>query len=1119
MVYKIQILILLPRGISLTFVSSNQNHNNPMTTLLPCISNFNHMKSSILRTIFLFCLSLLWFQAGAQNCNPDTVAPIANCVSNLTVHLDYLGAATVTAANLDNGSSDACCLAGLSVRRTVDGPCDGDNLPDNFTPTVQFCCADGGSSVSVTLRATDCSGNTGDCTAQVTVVNDQPPISICDASTIVAIGFDDPNDCYLTSDSCHAAAVIWTKAQAFDGGSNDNCNPVKLTVRRKAPYSNFILGLNQINGHPDCSDVFPDVPSEFERAISERDSIKFYADEVGTNQFVILRAYKLDSDGNIMYNQSGLPIYNECYSQVTVADKVKPICIPPANVTITCETFDPSLLAYGIAQISDNCCLDQSKSYLNQCGLTHTVNYSSFDSICSRGTILRTFHAYDCHGLSDACTQRIVVNYKQDYFIHFPDDRIITNSLGNTGSYGSPTFGGQDCELLGVSYQDYLIPLATNTLRIERTWTIINWCHYVPNLPLIEVPNPAPVANPNSPANLPGPIVSAAGTAVPWTPTTTKIRPTDASPTHYSDFYDPNANGYKYKQIIDLRDTTLPAVTGKVFTDTLSNCQYDAGEPYLKNWKVEVVGSITHNTYHTTTDNTGTYIQAILPQDTLVEVSLEVPINYGQGCPSVYMVHPNIPGQTQDIATYLDDQCPLLAVDLSTAGLRRCFQNRYVVNACNLGTQTVSGVHVEVHLDNFMQFQSSDIPGTDLGNNTYSFQLDTLLKGQCKQFGIDFILSCDAALGATHCTEAHVFPDSLCGGNAAWSKANVQVSGYCDGDSIRMAIKNKGTGDMKQTLDFVVVEDVIMYEQGHFKLNAGAQLNVTLPANQSTWHLQAQQEPGHPWGGPETVSVEGCGGGINQPGLVTQLPFNDPNPFIATDCRENVGSFDPNEKLAFPKGFGPNHLIEANSGIDYMIRFQNTGTDTAFTVIVYDTLSSHLDAVKARPGTSSHPYSFALLDNNVLRFRFDNIRLPDSTVNEPASHGYIKFHVDQKPDNPDGTHIENRAAIMFDYNQPVMTNTVFHNVGHDFILVSVDPGLAASAIRVYPNPASESVIFDLPAAGGLFELTGVSGQVFRSEQITQPSYRFQRNQLAAGMYFYSITMPNQTIYRGKIILK
>jgi hypothetical protein len=117
------------------------------------------------------------------------------------------------------------------------------------------------------------------------------------------------------------------------------------------------------------------------------------------------------------------------------------------------------------------------------------------------------------------------VNYEQDYFVKFPNDVIVTKCDG-TGNYGEPVFFGEDCELLGVSFEDDVFTVVPDAcMKIERTWTIINWCTYNPNGSCVIVPNPNPNATSNSPQNLPGPIVSACGTPAPWNPTIVAIAP------------------------------------------------------------------------------------------------------------------------------------------------------------------------------------------------------------------------------------------------------------------------------------------------------------------------------------------------------------------------------------------------------------------------------------------------------------------------------------------------------------------------------------------------------------------------------------------------------------------
>jgi hypothetical protein len=432
------------------------------------------------------------------------------------------------------------------------------NLP-NYSDTLasfgNMPCIPLGRHIVVYFAQDDC-GNVGTCSFRLTVADYSPPQAACDETTVVSVGVDDPQDCYYkSSNGCEFAGVTWVKSETFNDGSYDQCSPIKYTVRRAPPYSDCIKALDQssCNGSPSGL-------SEYEIATAESDSIKFYCCETNTTQMVILRVYQLNYNGNISNYPDGTPVYNECEIAVTVQDRLKPICESPLNVTVSCENFDPSLWVYGKAKVYDNCCLDPTKEYLGQKGLSHTVNYSQFDTICNKGTIVRTFRAYDCQGATSQCTQRIVVNYEQDYFIKFPDDKVISVCDG-TGVYGEPTFFGEDCELLGVSYQDQIFTVVPDAcFKIERTWKVINWCTYNPQVACVAVPNPNPNSNSSSPTNLPGPTVSPAGTAGPWSPTVVKINPNDAQATNFSTFWYADANCYTYKQIIKVIDNQAPAI-------------------------------------------------------------------------------------------------------------------------------------------------------------------------------------------------------------------------------------------------------------------------------------------------------------------------------------------------------------------------------------------------------------------------------------------------------------------------------------------------------------------------------------------------------------------------------
>ncbi|HAD11900.1 MAG TPA: hypothetical protein DCF33_05610 [Saprospirales bacterium] len=262
-----------------------------------------------------------------------------------------------------------------------------------------------------------------------------------------------------------------------------------------------------------------------------------------------------------------------CTFNVVVLDPVSPTCIPPAPVSVVCEQFDPTLTSYGMATGTDNCCMNTT---------TDTALYDQFDTLCLRGTITRLFQAKDCSGNTSSCTQRIIVNYEQDYYIKFPNDQVLTN-CNSTGVYGEPLFFGEDCELLGVSFEDEFTGWGPDACyKFERVWTVINWCTYNPSNPLIWVPNPTPNAIPNSPVNLPGPTVSACGALPPWQPTIVKISPVDSEATNYCTFWSANANGYQYKQLIKILDLADP-VTSSCPTSGLTFADSSFNHPFYWN--------------------------------------------------------------------------------------------------------------------------------------------------------------------------------------------------------------------------------------------------------------------------------------------------------------------------------------------------------------------------------------------------------------------------------------------------------------------------------------------------------------------------------------------------------
>ena len=450
----------------------------------------------------------------------------------------------------------------------------------------------------------------------------------------------------------------------------------------------------------------------------------------------------------------------------------------------------------------------------------------------------------------------------------------------------------------------------------------------------------------------------------------------------------------------------------------------EAGIP-LNNWFIEV--QAPEATYYGLSDENGQY---------------EVRVDSGQY--EVKIIPPNIywdacqPTQNVQLAASFDTirvdfpmqvayDCPLLRVDISTPLLRRCYENTYYVDYCNEGTDAAINAYLEVELDPFFIAESSEPTWTAREGQLLKFELGQVAVGQCGQVKIFGKLDCNkSALGQSHCTEAQIFPDSLCtppGIN--WDGSSIEVSGACVGDSIEFRIKNVGIGNMEEQLQYIVIEDLVIHRSGYFQLDADEAIEIKTAANGATYRMEAEQSEGHPGSSRPTSIIEGCrleGSGFTK-GIVTQRPFDEGDPFIAIDCRENVGSWDPNDIRVFPKGEGAEHLIEADTELEYHIRFQNTGTDTAFKVLIQDTIPlNHLDISSLQIGSSSHPFTWDVSSIGVLSFLFEDIQLVDSTTNEPASHGFLNFKIHQKEGNPVGTIIANQAAIYFDFNEAVWTN-------------------------------------------------------------------------------------------------
>ncbi|MBK8228277.1 MAG: T9SS type A sorting domain-containing protein [Flavobacteriales bacterium] len=227
------------------------------------------------------------------------------------------------------------------------------------------------------------------------------------------------------------------------------------------------------------------------------------------------------------------------------------------------------------------------------------------------------------------------------------------------------------------------------------------------------------------------------------------------------------------------------------------------------------------------------------------------------------------------------------------------------------------------------------------------------------------------------------------------------------------------------------------------------------------------------------------------------------------------GSYDPNDKTArtSTRQSETEYFIGQDTWIDYTIRFQNTGTDTAFTVVVRDTLSEALDIGSFEMGIASHDPIITFLPNHVVEWRFPNILLPDSNVNEPGSHGLIDFRI--KPMEPvlPGTVIENTANIYFDFNPPVITEPSVLVAEFSTGVATVDSG----ALLLAPIPANDQLLVSSSRSIDAVQVFAMDGREELRLSIRSTSATLNVGRLSSGAYLLVAHLENGTVLRQRFL--
>lgn len=584
-------------------------------------------------------------------------------------------------------------------------------------------------------------------------------------------------------------------------------------------------------------------------------------------------------------------------------------------------------------------------------------------------------------------------------------------------------------------------------------------------------------------------------------------------------------NGYSGVLIkIDSAGNVYPnMLSGNTFYDDNNNCQEDVNEPFID--PVLITFQTAVDTFTIATGDSGYYAVALDTGNYEAVLTPPSPYWEASAC-NVSLI--NLPAGTDTTASFGLTPLvygPYVTINGSMSRLRACMPAVYTVKYCNTGTAPFTGI-VEVEIDTLFHVDSTSIPFAAQNGNKYFFTVPALSVMECATLKIYGTVSCDPDfMGYTVCANAHAYQDTVINPSPLWDQSNLQLLvTQAQPDSVTFTLKNMGTGGMGNPKGLMVIEDNVILMSLPVQLAAGAEVIKKVPANGSTWRATIQQTDFNPYSAFATAGIEAAG--VNQQGAVSlgyylQYPVNGYYGFDHTACGEIVNSYDPNEKVVTPKGAGPDRLVDNNTELEYTIYFQNTGNDTAYLVRVTDTLVDYLNPATLVAGASSHPYKMEL-NGRALQFTFYNINLPDSGANQLGSNGFVKFKIKQRPGNANGTVINNKVAIYFDYNPPVITNNATVRIGQ--VLLTDVQSLAKNyevTVKTYPNPFMESARIEVQGSNFTnlqFSLYDINGRLVK-QQVTNNGNSFTINKagLNSGTYFFEISENGKQIAQGKLL--
>ena len=384
----------------------------------------------------------------------DNVLPTAIC-QDITVQLDATGNATIVAADVDNGSNDACGIASTTIDVSA------------------FDCSMVGPN-TVTLTVTDNNGNVSTCTSTVTVEDNVAPVALCQNITVAL-------------DATGNATIV---ASQIDNGSNDACGIATL-VASTTSFDCSNLGPNtvtlivtDVNGNVSTcdatvtiiDDIVPiitcpaDVLVSNDPGLCSASSVAI-GTAVATDNCTV--SVTITNDAPAVFpvgvtvvtwtGVDGSGNSSTCTQNVTVEDVENPIITCPADVTVgndagVCEATGVNL---GTPTVTDNCTPPFSVTITNDAPAVFPV-----------GSTNVTWTATDSEGNIGTCTQIVTVEDTEAPTITCPADVTVSTNPGICAAAGV-TLGApvtnDNCGVVSVTNDaSGIFMLGSTTV----TWTV-----------------------------------------------------------------------------------------------------------------------------------------------------------------------------------------------------------------------------------------------------------------------------------------------------------------------------------------------------------------------------------------------------------------------------------------------------------------------------------------------------------------------------------------------------------------------------------------------------------------------------------------------------------------------